>query len=388
MGSIETTGIYIGALHRINRNVYTGWNGNFDTRSWTLRPNRVLFNICDELNSRQLNDFDLNFIHNEPSDLSIYTPDTEVILPRAPGRFERALAKLDLDIVYYPHFPKLRPGFFYLDAKKVVHLHGDLPYAMPSLMSVSERYRQYAIAAFYRWTKLSQRVDTYFAASDSLINNKIQELGISRNKFVRTELAPAILTQVTDAVPQKNTLAKFGLTSGYMLDVASNSEKKNIINLLDAVASLHRHSINPPTLVIVGDWEDTETQKYGKKILGDNVVFTGYVDENDLSNLYKGADLYINPTRHETFGLTNLEAMAAGLPVITSNKFAVPEVVGDAALLIDDPEDTDEIANKIQLVIENADLRSELADKSQIRAEMYTWEKTVDTILSVFKDLS
>ncbi|NHN66006.1 glycosyltransferase family 4 protein [Haloarcula sp. JP-Z28] len=351
-------------------------------------PNRVLFNICDELNSRQLNDFDLNFIHNEPSDLSIYTPDTEVILPRAPVRFERALAKLDLDIVYYPHFPKLRPGFFFLDAKKVIHLHGDLPYAMPSLMSVSERYRQYAIAAFYRSTKLSQQVDAYFAASDSLINNKIRELGVPKEKFFRTEYAPAISTRIGEKSAQDEVLERFELTPGYILDVASNSERKNITNLLNAVASLHQSGINVPKLVIAGDWRGTETHHYGKEILGDNVVFTGYVDDDVLAHIYHGAGLYANPTRHEAFGLTNLEAMAAGLPVITSNKFAVPEVVGDAALLIDDPEDTDEIANKIQLVIENADLRSELSDKSRMRAEMYTWEKTVDTIVSVFKELS
>jgi glycosyltransferase involved in cell wall biosynthesis len=212
--------------------------------------------------------------------------------------------------------------------------------------------------------------------------------GFEKEKFVLTKYAPAISTQVTRTDSQDTNVKNLGLEPGYMFDVASNSERKNIINLLDAVASLQDMEIEVPKLVIAGDWQGSETHRYGKKILGDNVFFTGYVDDDILAELYHSAGMYVNPTRHEAFGLTNLEAMAAGLPVITSNTFAVPEVVGDAALLIDEPENINEIAEKIRYLLENPNKKAILAEQSQERAKEYTWQNTVDTILSAFRDLS
>jgi len=351
-------------------------------------PNRVLLNICKEINRRELADFEFKYIHNRYSNLSIYSPSNEIIVPRTPVIFEQNLSNLGLDIIYYPHFPKLRPGFFFLDAKKIVHLHGDLPYAIPSLMSASAKYKQYAIAAFYRWSGLSKKVDCYFAASESLIQNKMRELGVSKDKFVRTEYAPAISIRKSTEQEIERTLEKFDITSRYMLDVASNSKRKNVKRLVDATASLQNKDIDVPLLVIAGDWEGTEIHQYAKRKLGADVIFTGYIRDEEMNHLYNGAEFYVNPTRHEAFGLTNVEAMAAGLPVITSNRFAVPEVVGDAALLIDNPKDIEEIANAIKLLIEKPKRRSELAKKSIKRAEKYTWEKTADKMISVFRDCS
>lgn len=258
---------------------------------------------------------------------------------------------------------------------------------MPSLMSYPAKYEQYIMAAFYRRSGLTQRVDAYLAASNSLIHNKKRELGLPENKFVLTALAPAISTETREREATPKTLEQFGLSPGYMLDVASNSEKKNVINLINAVNLLREKGQNVPVLVVAGEWEGTETHAYGNRKLGPNVVFTGYVENDTLADLYNGAGMYVNPTRHETFGLTNLEAMAAGLPIITSNRFAVPEVVGDAALLIDDPEDTGEIADKIQYVVESPKVRAELSSKAKTRATQYTWEHTVDKIISTFRDL-
>lgn len=351
-------------------------------------PNRALLNICTEINKRQLDRFEFKYIHNESSDLRIYNTANEVIVPRTPIKFERALINLDLDIIYYPHFPKLRPGFFFLNSKKVVHLHGDLPYAIPSLVPPVERYRQYALATFYRWSKLSQEVDYYLAASDSLIQNKMRELGVSRNKFVRTELAPAIPIQDSIKQDTNKVLDQLGITSEYILDVASNTERKNVAKLIDAMALLKQRGIDTPLLVIAGDWENTNMQKYGNDKLGSNVIFTGHIDDKELVCLYRNAEFYVNPTKHEAFGLTNVEAMAAGLPIITSDRFAVPEVVGDAALYINNPESINEISRKIQLFLEEKNERSRYAERARERAKRYSWEKTVDRIVSVFDSLS
>jgi len=350
-------------------------------------PNRVLLNICEELDRRDLSGLEITFVHNSKSDFSIYSSFSEVILPRTPLRFERSLAKLDFDIVYYPHFPKMRPGFFYLDAKKVVHLHGDLPYAYPSLMSARSRYKQYALAAVYRWTGLSRRVDTFLAASDSLIQNKMQELGLQEERFVQIPYAPAISTRRSSSEDITTTIRRLNIRDSYMLDVASQSNRKNIRNLVDAVSLLHDQGSDPPQLVIAGDWKGTAVYQYGLNQLADDVVFTGYIEDSTLADLYNGAELYVNPTRHEAFGLTNLEAMAAGLPIVTSNQFAVPEVVGDAALLVEDPEDVFEIAEKIRFLLDCPKERRQLATKALERSEKFTWEGTVDDILDVFGDL-
>lgn len=120
--------------------------------------------------------------------------------------------------------------------------------------------------------------------------------------------------------------------------------------------------------------------------LNSDVIFTGYADEKDVPVLMNGAAVFVFPSLYEGFGLPPLEAMACGTPVITSNTASLPEVVGDAALLVD-PYSVESIADAMESLLLDPALRAELKDKGLKRASMFTWEKSADIILEVYEQL-
>ena len=115
-----------------------------------------------------------------------------------------------------------------------------------------------------------------------------------------------------------------------------------------------------------------------------NVHFTGYVEEEDLPALYNGASLFVFPSLYEGFGLPVLEAMACGTPVITSNTSSLPEVAGDAAILVD-PENVEAIVEAMRRVLADRALAAELQAKGLERAKQFTWERTARETIAVYE---
>ena len=119
----------------------------------------------------------------------------------------------------------------------------------------------------------------------------------------------------------------------------------------------------------------------------ENVVrFLGPVPEADLPALYAGAAVFVFPSLYEGFGLPVLEAMACGTPVITSNTSSLPEVVGEAGILID-PRDVRALAEAVERVLADERLRAELRAKGVERARQFTWEKTARETLAVYRSV-
>ncbi len=116
------------------------------------------------------------------------------------------------------------------------------------------------------------------------------------------------------------------------------------------------------------------------------VVFTGYLEEEALIDLYRTASLFVLPSFYEGFGLPVLEAFACGVPVIASDRASLPEVAGDAAILID-PEDVDALVREMKNVLGSEDLRSELIAKGLRRAKEFSWEKTARETLKVYEEV-
>src|SRR6185437_16647875 len=114
-----------------------------------------------------------------------------------------------------------------------------------------------------------------------------------------------------------------------------------------------------------------------------HVHFTGYVPEADLPALYSGAEAFVFPSLYEGFGMPPIEAMACGTPVIASNVSSLPEVVGDAALLVD-PLDVDAIAEAIHRVLTDHDLADDLRNRGLARAKQFTWERAARETLTAY----
>jgi glycosyltransferase involved in cell wall biosynthesis len=115
--------------------------------------------------------------------------------------------------------------------------------------------------------------------------------------------------------------------------------------------------------------------------LRSRVDFVGVVPEAKLPSLYRGAEALIFPSLYEGFGFPILEAMACGTPVVTANTTAMPEVAGDAALLVD-PSSVEQISRAMEQIVTDTSLRTRLREKGQIRATRFSWGNTISTVRS------
>jgi glycosyltransferase involved in cell wall biosynthesis len=124
----------------------------------------------------------------------------------------------------------------------------------------------------------------------------------------------------------------------------------------------------------------------GRAGLESAVVFPGHVPLNDLRELYAGCALFAFPSLYEGFGMPPLEAMACGAPVVCSNASSLPEVVGDAALLVD-PRDPEAWARAMTRVLDDANLREDLRRKGALRVKAFSWERSARDLIQVYREV-
>jgi glycosyltransferase involved in cell wall biosynthesis len=169
-------------------------------------------------------------------------------------------------------------------------------------------------------------------------------------------------------VDHERVTAKLGLHRPYVLTIATADRRKNLAALAVAARRLAGEGID---LVWAGD--DRPYFSTSEAIPG--VRSLGYVDDADLPGLYAGARAFVLPSRYEGFGLTCLEAMASGVPVVAADRAALPETCGGAALLVD-PDDPDAVADGLVRIAMNARLRHDASHSGIGRAAEFTWERT------------
>ncbi|MCX2574031.1 glycosyltransferase family 4 protein [Pedobacter sandarakinus] len=189
-----------------------------------------------------------------------------------------------------------------------------------------------------------------------------------------------IFYRETDQDRIKTILKKYQIDDEkpYFLLLSTLELRKNLKSSIGAFAKLiEQENLKELQLVLVG----SEGRKIGElfkslnvsKSLRKRIIATGFVEDEDLSAIYSGALAFIYPSIYEGFGLPPLEAMQCGIPVITSNNSSLPEVVGQAGLLVN-AEDEDAIAEHMLKLYHNADLRTELANKSLLQAQKFSWQ--------------
>jgi glycosyltransferase involved in cell wall biosynthesis len=170
----------------------------------------------------------------------------------------------------------------------------------------------------------------------------------------------------------------------YILFVGNLFPHKNLLRLLDAFAILRRRVAT--RLLVRGDGNPAHTAEICDRLrtlgLGGSVRFVPYAAPAELRRLYCGACALALPSRYEGFGLTALEAMACGTPVVAGAAASLPEVVGDAALLVD-PDDTLELAEALFRVVGDADLREDLRARGLKQAQHFSWQRTAEEILHI-----
>jgi glycosyltransferase involved in cell wall biosynthesis len=236
--------------------------------------------------------------------------------------------------------------------------------------------------------------DVIATVSDFSKQDMVDKVGVSADKI---RVIPNGLRE--PAAPDERVDAelddRFGLEEGFILSVGGIHERKNVVRLIHAFSRLVNQPGYAGKLLITGSVSGAPYQVKMKAIcdaaveetgMGDRVVFTGFVPDKELDSLFRRTDFLIYPSLYEGFGIPILEAMKVGTPVITSNLTAMPEVAGDAAILID-PRDIDDMVSAMDRLLHDHQLRQELADKGSHRAQAYSWERTSEQYLELYEEV-
>ncbi len=241
--------------------------------------------------------------------------------------------------------------------------------------------------ASWRSSRVFSRADRIIAVSHHTAQDLHDHYRIPSERINVVHHGGSLATGATHANTALESLKRrYGLRGdGYILHVGGGEPRKNVSALLEAYAMLgdlrRRYQ-----LVLVGGMERWR-EPIGKKIcqleLDNDVVITGYVAQEHLAAFYEHAALFVYPSLYEGFGIPPLEAMASGTPVITSNTASLPEVVGDAAVMVD-PLQPAALAQSITTILTDANLVEDLRQKGLSRVKEFSWEQTARNTLAVY----
>ncbi|MDD7185874.1 MAG: glycosyltransferase family 1 protein [Oscillospiraceae bacterium] len=175
----------------------------------------------------------------------------------------------------------------------------------------------------------------------------------------------------------------------YFLYLGTIEPRKNLERLIEAYAEFVKNTDNPPNLVLAGGkgWlYDNIYAKAEKLGIEKKVIFTKYIPSEDINALICGAVAFVFPSIYEGFGMPPLEAMACGVPVLTSGEASLPEVTGDSAVIVD-AYSVKSIAEGLERIYSDRNLRERLSREGSERAEKFTWEKSAEILYKVYREL-
>ena len=271
--------------------------------------------------------------------------------------------------------------------KYVVTVHDVIPLILPE--TFTPRHRTIVRIALAR---VRRKADCVIVPSQAVKRDVVRHVGFPEDRVVVTpEGCDSRFQPVLLEGALRDVVAKYRLPARYLLAVGTLEPRKNLAALLEAFARLRRDRAVDPDLrlVLAGarGWLDEPIFRTVQALgLERAVHFPGFIEDEDLPAIYSGAALFVFPSLYEGFGLPPLEAMACGVPVVASNVSAMPEVAGDAAMLVD-PRDVDGLASAIAQVLRDGALRARLRVAGIARARQFSWETTARRTLDAYAAL-
>jgi glycosyltransferase involved in cell wall biosynthesis len=246
---------------------------------------------------------------------------------------------------------------------------------------VSDRLGRYSIDGM-------ERADEIVAVSSETAKNITKILNIETEQI---SIIPNAVDSQFHRIPEDESQAfrqQLNVPSGTfcLLNVGGNHPRKNLSAILKALYLLKQQGLPVRFWKVSDDFTDEDKQFIQANDLKDSIDYLGYLDRPTLVKAYNAADVLVAPSFHEGFGITLLEAMACGTPVITSNTSAMPEVVGDAGILVD-PHHSQTIADAVSRLIDDPIYYRELRERGLSKIESCTWVKVAQQMSEVYKRL-
>ena len=286
------------------------------------------------------------------------------------------------DVYHAPHYV-LPPA---VRCRSVVTIHDCIHLMFPQYLPNRAAYA-YARASMWAAARRSDRILTVSEASKRdilhLFNVKPEKIVVVYNA----------IDEHFSATPSDEHVARirerYQLDHKFVLYVGNIKPHKNLVRLIEAFSRLRR-THDDLKLLIIGD-EISKLPALRRAVhshkLHKHVRFLGYLKDDTLTVLYRLASVFVFPSLYEGFGLPPLEAMASGTPVVTSNVSSLPEVTGDAAVLVD-PYDVESIEDGIRRILDDPRLAEELRLKGLARAREFSWERSVEKTRKVYREVA
>lgn len=236
-----------------------------------------------------------------------------------------------------------------------------------------------------------QWTDAVLTISESSKQDIVEYLQISPELVYVTPLASRyhINYLTEDLIDRVDKHTNYDFSQPYLLFVSTIEPRKNVFSIISAFERLKEQNKIPHNLVLIGQkgwkyesiFQQIECSRWRK-----NIHHLDYLSDELVALFYSRAEVFVYPSHYEGFGLPVLEAMTLGTPVVTSNTSALPEVAGDAAMLID-PDNLEELVDAILQIIEDSQFRDGLVKKGKDRAKLFSWERTARETLQVYQSI-
>ena len=286
------------------------------------------------------------------------------------------------DVFHAPHYV-LSPA---TPCRAVVTIHDCIHLMFPQYLPNRAAY-VYARALMWNAARQAHRILTVSEASKRDI---IHFFNVAPEKVV---VAYNAIEERFAATPSDEAIARvrerYQLDHQFVLYVGNIKPHKNLVRLIEAFDQLRRRGFDDLKLLIIGD-EISKLPALRRAVhshkLHKHVRFLGYLQDETLAILYRLAAVFVFPSLYEGFGLPPLEAMASGTPVVTSNVSSMPEVAGDAAVLVD-PYNVDSIVDGIAAVLRDPPLREALRARGFARAGEFSWARSVARTQALYQEV-
>ena len=337
-------------------------------------------------------EFEFYMVHFEHVDDPLYDKAHEILIPYLKLPFATRFVRTMLffwkyrnekfDIIHWFQ-ARLYPFFWFAPAKHiVVTAHGGGEVTAPGAFPFSRRMFAFVMIHFNHY------IDAIIAVSEFGRQEIIEWFRASPERVYVTYPGGGERFRIMPREEAKKKIReKFGVSDAFILDVSRIEPHKNVVRLVESYILARNRGITQK-LVIVGKHGGLYDASVVRSLAesagyGDDVILISHADGEDLNALFAGADLFVFPSLNEGFGSPLVEAMSVGTPVITSNTTAPPEVVGDAAVIVN-PLDVEELAREICRLLGDEKARKELAARGIERAKQFRWDKTTRETLDLY----